>query len=101
MIKMTNQIKALLGFAKRAGQVISGKNSCLVSMKKIVLIIFAVDTKESTKAVVQKKYRGPILVLGDKVSLGNCVGREEVSVLGITDKGFADKISEEAIKAKE
>ena len=101
MTKMTSKIKTLLGFGKRAGAVIPGKNSCLCNLKKIHLIIFALDTKESTKDTVLKGYKGLVLILGTKESLGQCIGREEASVVGVTDLGFAKKIREEAIKAKE
>ncbi|WP_162473872.1 hypothetical protein [endosymbiont 'TC1' of Trimyema compressum] len=49
--------------------VIPGKNSCLCNLKKIHLIIFAVDTKESTKATILKGFKGPVLILGTKDSL--------------------------------
>ena len=101
MTKMTSKIKTLLGFVKRAGVVIPGKNSCLCNLKKIHLIIFALDTKENTKETILKGYKGPTLVLGTKESLGQCIGREEASVVGITDLSFAKKIREVAIKAKE
>ncbi|MBO5453576.1 MAG: ribosomal L7Ae/L30e/S12e/Gadd45 family protein [Clostridia bacterium] len=94
---MVEKALRMLGLATRAGKVITGAELVTKALKnnKIHLIILANDAKESTA----KLFVGgnvPKVILGDKETLGKMTGKEIRSVVGITDKNFAEVILKEA-----
>lgn len=91
------KIKNLLGFAQRAGKLISGDNTCRAKFNKLRLIILAEDCSKGTAEYY--KYRclkagKPILVWGKKVELGIAIGKSPRTVLGITDPNFTRQVIE-------
>ena len=87
----------MIGLATKAGKVISGAELVLRAYKesKIKLIILAKDIKENT-AKDFLNVTVPVVYLGDKETLGKMTGKEQRSVVGITDSNFAEVILKEA-----
>lgn len=92
-----DKIKTLLGFAQKAGKVVSGDNTCRAKFNKLFLIILAEDCSKETAEYYQyrcNKVGKPILVWGSKVDLGIAIGKSPRTVVGITDPDFAQKVKE-------
>ncbi len=92
-----NKILSMLGLATRAGKVVSGEFSTENGIKdgKVKLTIVATDASDNTKKLFHDKsafYKVPVFEYGDKESLGHAIGKEMRASLGVTDKGFADKL---------
>lgn len=99
---MNKKEATLIGFAMRSGSLISGKENCLHSIGKIKLIIFAQDIMENSKKLILNKYQGPYIHLSTSDELGTLIGKEGPrSVLGITDRGFADRLMAEEKRGSE
>ena len=86
-----------MGFAQRAGKVISGDSGGETVFKrgKAKLVILAEDASERTKNnfCFKAKEKGiPFLVFGTKMELGRFIGKSPRSVLVITDQQFANTI---------
>lgn len=93
------RIYSFLGLAKKAGKLFSGDDTCerLIKSKKACLTIVAQDSSDNTiKKFTDKcnSYNVPIEKFGDKELLGRYTGKEIRAVLIITDKGFANRITE-------
>lgn len=88
------KIKALLGFAQKAGKIISGDDMVITGMKKkqVFFVVLAQDASEYVKKEVLhyiEKYQVPYVMGFDKADLGLAIGKSPRAVLGITDKNFA------------
>ncbi len=88
------KIKALLGFAQKAGKIISGDDMVIAGMKKkqVFFIVLAQDASDYVKKEVLyhiDKYQVPYIMGFDKVELGLVIGKSPRAVLGVTDKNFA------------
>lgn len=84
----------MIGLAKKAGKVISGSDVCERAIKsnKAGIIIVSGDSSQGTlkKFNDMCSYRNvPLRVLGDRYSLGRCIGRDQIVVVGIIEEGFA------------
>ncbi|WP_227766600.1 L7Ae/L30e/S12e/Gadd45 family ribosomal protein [Zhaonella formicivorans] len=94
-MKNLEKINALLGFAQKAGKLVSGDNTCRAKFKKIHLIVLASDcspaTNEYYRALCHREKK-PILTMGNRVELGTAIGKSPRTVLGITDVNFARQI---------
>ncbi|WP_366921679.1 ribosomal L7Ae/L30e/S12e/Gadd45 family protein [Metallumcola ferriviriculae] len=94
---MSNQVFALIGFAQKAGKVISGDQVLQDKLKngRVKLIIIAIDTAENTKDKLlnnAERLGVPWCVTGTKVQLGLSIGKSPRSALGILDPGLARKV---------
>ncbi len=94
---MNLKIKNLLTLAAKSGNIVSGEETCINHLKKdtIHLIILAEDASENTKKKFTDKtsYRNiPIRYWKKKEELGNTIGKASRTIIGITDKGFAETI---------
>ncbi len=94
---MKDKIKNLLGFAMKSGKLVSGEDSCRIEIKKngVFLIIVAEDASDNTKKLFTDKttYRKiPLRFFESKEGLGHIIGKMSRAVIGIKDKGFAEKI---------
>jgi ribosomal protein L7Ae-like RNA K-turn-binding protein len=96
---MNNKILNLLGFAKKAGKIISGENTVDTFLKrnkkKLSLVIIAEDMScESKNKYILKLKNNNIkyIIMFDKEILGNSIGKSSRAIVGICDKGFAEKI---------
>ena len=94
------KVFSYLGFAARSGNLITGYNTCLMSMdrKKIKLLILTEGLSDNTfKKMLQKcertstKYR----IFGDAGQISQATGKSDAGIFGITDKHFADIICTE------
>lgn len=82
----------LLGIARRAGQVAMGFDAAMRSVTRgqARLLVLARDVGESTADKVRRSAgEVPVVVLGEKESLGKALGRGETGVVAVTDGGFS------------
>lgn len=89
----------LLGLAQRARKIVSGEEFVIAEIKKksVQLVLLSADAGEQTKKKVLDKcnyYQIPINVIADRKTLGHAIGKVERVVIGIMDKGFAEKMTE-------
>lgn len=87
---------SLLGLMQRARQLITGEELVIKSIqsKKAHLVIIAADASDNTMKKVTDKcryYSIPFIVLEDRFSIGQAIGKAERVTVAILDKGFADK----------
>lgn len=96
---MFNKIYGFLGLAAKAGQVVSGDDTCERAIRsgKAKLVIVAEDATDNTK----KKFNNicmhkkvDIVFYGKKELLGKYIGKDVRSVLTITNEGFAARLRE-------
>lgn len=92
-----NKLYSLLGLCMKAGKLLSGEFSVEKGIKEgnVCLVIVASDASDNTKKKFNNMstYRNiDIIQLGDKVSLGNAIGKDIRASIGICDEGFAKNI---------
>ncbi len=93
------QVLSLLGFAQKAGKIVSGDQVTLEKLKnrRVKLIIVATDAVESTKQKLISRAESANVTwveLGTKLQLGLAVGKSPRAVVGILDYGFAKRIKQ-------
>lgn len=98
---MNRKIISYLGFAKKAGKVVTGVNTCTITMAKgkVKLMILAEDISENSEKKIMKEIRRnnvEYIKLGTIDEMSRAVGQEGRSVFGICDKGFAEVILKES-----
>lgn len=100
MVKVneTDRILSYLGFAKKAGKLVSGQGNCENAIKgsKALLVLLSGDASLNTQKHFSDMaaYRNiPIYMLGNKI--GKAIGKEEHKTVCITDKGFAEAVIKE------
>ena len=98
-----NNILKMIGLAVKARKCVSGSALCIEYIKKnrVKLLLIASDTTDNTKnkvltAAYSKNLR--IIDVFSKEQLGSITGKEEISVIGITDYNFASGIIEKITK---
>ena len=94
---MNNKFTGMIGLATRAGVCVSGEFSVEQALKKgkAYLVIIAQDASDNTKKHFTDmcSYRNiPVVIAGEKQTLGKCTGKQFRASVGITDKGFADRL---------
>lgn len=98
-VKETDRILSYLGFAKKAGKLVSGAGNCenAVKSKKALLVLISGTASANTQKHFSDmaSYRSiPIYILdGDR--LGSAIGKEEHKTVCITDAGFAGAVIKE------
>lgn len=95
-----SRTESYLGFARKAGKVVSGYHKCLymVGKKSVKLIITADDISQNTKdkfSHVCARNNVPFVMFGTIESLSQITGNEGTGVYGITDANFAQAIIKE------
>ncbi|OJV64651.1 MAG: hypothetical protein BGO41_13695 [Clostridiales bacterium 38-18] len=94
-----SNVLSLLGFARKAGQLVPGETLCEqgIKRKKISLLIIATDLNESTKSKIITlcesegvAYR----VISDKTTLSNAIGKDNYGLFGVTNKKFSRALIE-------
>ena len=95
-----SRIESYLGFARKAGKLVSGYHKCLFMIGKnsVKLIILAEDVSQNTKDKFSyqcKKADIPYVVHGSINSLSQVTGNEGRGVYGLTDTNFAQAIIKE------
>lgn len=92
-----SNILSLLGIAQKARKLVSGYDSLVraIMSDKVFLIILAVDAGKNTKEKVKflaESRNIPIYCWANSDELSRSIGKEGRKVIGIVDKGFAQKI---------
>ena len=96
---MRDKLGSMLGIAVRAGRTVSGSSQTEEAVRagRAKLVIFAADAKSGTsQRLLDKCGRSgvPVIIYGDKDTLGRIAGREERSCIAVTDAGLAARIRE-------
>ena len=94
---MNSKIISYLGFARKAGKLMSGVSTCTFAMSKgkVELIILAEDISENSRKKIMKeirRYNVNHVTMGTIDEMSRAVGAQGRSVFAICDKGFADAI---------
>ena len=95
-----DKVSSYLGFAARSRNLVTGYNTCMMSMnkRKIRLLILTEELSENTiKKMLQQcsKTRTEYRIYGSAEELSQVTGKDGAGVFGITDKHFAQIISKE------
>ena len=101
---MKDKILSYMGFARKSGNLISGSNTCSITMKKgkVKLLLIAEDASDNTKDKMtnEAKARGVcVMIYGDGEEMSHAVGESGRTVFGITDVNFAQVIKKEIEEA--
>lgn len=96
---MTEKWQSLLGLANRARKIVSGEGLVVkeVQLKRAKLVLLAQDASENTKKKITDKcsyYHIPLLLVEDRYTLGQAIGKDARVVVAVTDDGFAKKLKE-------
>ncbi len=100
-----DKVLSMLGLAARSRNVVSGGFATEQAVKcgKARLVIIAEDASDNTRKKYNNMcdyYRVPCVVYGTKETVGHSMGREERSVLAVTDEGFANSIRKHLADSK-
>jgi ribosomal protein L7Ae-like RNA K-turn-binding protein len=92
-----DKVLSMLGLAARSRNVVSGGFATEAAVKegKAALVIIAEDASGNTRKKYSNMcnyYEVPCAFHGTKAVLGHSMGKDERSVLAVTDEGFADSI---------
>ena len=92
-----DKVLSMLGLAARSRNVVSGGFATEAAVKegKAALVIIAEDASGNTRKKYSNMcdfYEVPYAVHGTKEVLGHSMGKDERSVLAVTNEGFADSI---------
>ena len=92
-----DRVLSMLGLATRSRNVVSGGFATEAAVKggTAALVIIAEDASGNTRKKYSNMcgfYEVPCAFHGTKAVLGHSMGKEERSVLAVTDEGFADSI---------
>jgi len=100
-----NQSKALalISLAMKAGKVASGEFSSEKAVKdgKAKMVIVAEDASDNTKKKFNNMctyYEVPYFLLGNKIQLGNAIGKEFRASLAIIDTNLAKAINKQIVE---
>lgn len=100
-----DKVLSMLGLAARSRNVVSGGFATETAVKggKAHLVIIAEDASDNTRKKYSNMcdfYEVPCAVYGTKAVVGHSMGREERSVLAVTDEGFANSIRKHLVDSK-
>lgn len=92
-----NKVLSLLGIAMKGRRLVSGETQTLEAIRKgsAMLVIIAEDASDNTRKLFADKsgyYHVPVASFGTKESLGDAIGKELRSAVGVCDAGLADAI---------
>lgn len=89
-------VKALLGLAQNAGRLVWGSTAVerAVSAGKVDLLVLAGDAsprlvRRIHQAVTGSNFTIPIVAWGTKQQLGMAIGKRDLGVIAVCDRGFA------------
>lgn len=94
---MHDDFLQFLGIAKKARKLLEGYNKCEDALIKgsVYLLILAGDCSENTKEKFKRICESkeiPIYIEYSKEQLGEILGRQEIGVVGVTDRGIGEKL---------
>jgi ribosomal protein L7Ae-like RNA K-turn-binding protein len=91
------EIRGLLGLARRAGRLSMGSRETRLGLRRgeIRLVLLAEDAsprdrERLIRVAVEEEV--PSHVVGSRAALGAAIGREEVAVVGVRDRGMAEAL---------
>ena len=95
-----NKVCSYMGFAARSRNLVTGYNTCLLSMnkKKIKLLILTEELSENTlNKMIQQctKTKTEYRIFGNAEELSKITGKDGTGIFGIIDKHFAEIICTE------
>ncbi len=95
--RVRDKALSMLGLATRSKNLVSGGFMTEQAIKsgKAYLVVIAKDASDNTKKKFSDmcEFRGvPYEYYSEKEILGHAIGKEERTVLAVTDAGFADSI---------
>ncbi|MCR5134184.1 MAG: ribosomal L7Ae/L30e/S12e/Gadd45 family protein [Clostridiales bacterium] len=95
---MDRKTLSYLGFARKAGQLVTGMGTCEIQLKKgrVRLLLFAEDMAAGSleKAIaLAKRYGVPYVIAGTGEELSQSTGTAGRYVFGVTDAHFAGVIA--------
>ncbi len=88
-----------LGLAVKAGRVAAGSDALETGIRsgKVCLAILTIDAGPNTRDKIGRlcaHYNVPLLVMGDRSTLGHWTGKKERVAVGVTDPGFGKRLVE-------
>lgn len=91
------QFFQLLGLANRAQKIVSGEEFVLNEIRKQTakLVILSNDASKATKKKLQDKcsyYKVKFVEVGDRVMLGQAIGKQQRVAIAVLDEGIATKL---------
>jgi len=94
-----NKVYSFIGLAKKAGAVITGEWLTEMALKKgkVCLVIITEDASRNTRKKIEAALYNrdiPLIEFGHKEKMGQSLGKSFLSVISVTDRGFADRIKE-------
>jgi ribosomal protein L7Ae-like RNA K-turn-binding protein len=94
-----NKIEQMLGLAQRARKLITGEELVIKAVRQgqVHLVILADDASPNTYKKVTDKcgsYEVSCVTYGDRYTLGAALGKEQQVVIGVTDAGFAARLTQ-------
>ena len=89
-----DKIRPLIGFANKAGKLTLGRTATESAYfrGKLELIIITPDASPKLKRFIQTVQDTPVLRVGSKDEMGKIVGRDQVAIIGVADRNFAEAI---------
>lgn len=96
---MSDKFIQFLGLVKKSGNILEGYNKCEEGIKfgKIKLLIIAEDCSDNTKekfTLLCNKNNISVIKGYDRNELGEILGREEISIIGVTNLSMGKKLIE-------
>ena len=97
---MRDRRYATISLAMKAGAVASGETAAEEAVRggKACLIVLAENASDNTKKKFynKSKYYGvPCIQFGEKERFGRCIGKDQRSVLAVTNESLAKALEEE------
>ncbi len=95
-----NRILSLIGLATKAGKTVSGEFSTEKAVKsgQASVVVVSAEASDNTKKKFQNMctyYKVPIYFYGEKIELGNAMGKEFRASLAITDTGLGKALEKQ------
>ena len=102
---LKNKFFSMLSLCQRAGRLVSGELPCENAVKsgKAKLLIIAEDASANTKKKFENAafaHKTECVVMGNKIELGQTIGKDMRSSVAITDEGFAQQLKKLACPDK-
>ena len=102
---LKNKFFSMLSLCQRAGRLVSGELPCENAVKsgKAKLLIIAEDASANTKKKFENAafaHKTECIVMGNKIELGQTIGKDRRSSVAITDEGFAQQLKKLACPDK-
>ncbi len=97
---MLEKIKSLIGFATRSGNISSGQEQVINSIRngKAYLVIISKDISEGSRKKLRDKckyYEVDFIELMERDELSKCIGKTNKTCVSINDEGFKNSILKE------